>query len=184
LRFTAGGAEIGDTLDLPGNGGTVEVEASAESIFPIHTLQIVQEGRVVASTEEANGARRLQLKASLKVDRHTWLAARCAGPGYTALQHHDAWRRGIFAHTSPIYVSVGGEWWMFSKETAQYMLTLIAGGLDYVRHVAPHHPPGRVTHHHGQQDHLAYLERPFQQAREAIQQRMRRAGLTIPADIE
>jgi hypothetical protein len=177
LSFTAGGAHIGDTLNLPGNGGTVEVEAAAESIFPIHTLQIVREGRVVASTDDPKGARRLQLKASLKVDRHTWLAARCAGPGYTALQHHDAWRRGIFAHTSPIYVSVGGEWWMFSKDTAEYMLTLVDGGLNYVRDMAPQHPPGSVTHHHGQDDHLGYLERPFREAREAIRQRMRRAGL-------
>ena len=177
LRFTAGGARIGDTLNLPGIGGAVEVEATAESIFPIHTLQIVREGRVVASTEEAGGARRLHLKASLKLGRHTWLAARCGGPDYTAIPHHDAWRRGIFAHTSPIYVAVGGEWWMFSRETAQYMLTLIGGGLDYVRHVAPHHPPGSVTHHHGQHDHLGYLERPFHEAREAVRQRLNRAGL-------
>jgi IS605 OrfB family transposase len=36
LHFTVNGAEIGDTLRLPGNGGTIEVEATAESIFPIH----------------------------------------------------------------------------------------------------------------------------------------------------
>ena len=30
---------------LPGNGGTLHIEASAESILPIHTLQLVQQGR-------------------------------------------------------------------------------------------------------------------------------------------
>jgi len=177
LHFTVNGARVGDTLHLPGNGGTVEVEAWAESIHPIHTLQVVQQGRVVASTEDTNGARRLHLKTSLKVDKHTWLAARCGGPHYTAIPHHDGWRRGVFAHTSPIYVAVGGEWWLFDSDTAQYMLTLIEGGLAYIRHTAPHHPRGTVTHHHGEDDHLAYLERPFHEAAAAIHRRMHELGI-------
>ena len=56
------------------------------------------------------------------------------------------------------------------------MLTLIEGGLDYVRHTAARYPPGTVTHHHGQADHLAYLERPFHEAQEAIRERMRRGS--------
>jgi hypothetical protein len=177
LQFTVNGAQIGDTLRLTGNGGTVEVEATAESIFPIHTLEIVQQGRVVASTEEARGARRLHLRTSLKVDGHTWLAARCAGPSYTAVQHHDGWRRGLFAHTSPIYVACGGDWQLFDQDAAQYMLTLIDGTLQYMRHTAAHHPPGSATHHHGEEDHLAYLERPFHEAREAIHRRMHQLGI-------
>ena len=35
-----------DTVRMSGNGGTIEVEASARSILPIHTLQIVQQGQV------------------------------------------------------------------------------------------------------------------------------------------
>jgi hypothetical protein len=177
LRFTVNGRQIGDTISLPGNGGTVEVEAVAESIFPIHTLEIVQQGRVVASTEEARGALRLHLKASLRIDRHTWLAARCGGPGYTSIPHHDGWRRGIMAHTSPIYVAVGGEYQLFDLEGAHYMLTLIEGGLSYLRRVAPRPRPGTVTHHHGEEDHEAYLERPFLEAREAIHRRMHQLGL-------
>jgi hypothetical protein len=177
LQFTVNGARIGDTLSLPAGGGTVEVEATAESIFPIHTLEIVQQGRVVAATAEASGARRLHLRASLKVNGHTWLAARCAGPGYSAVQHHDGWQRGLFAHTSPTYVACGGEWDLFDASAAQYMLTLIDGTLAYIRHTAPHHPPGTVTHHHGEEDHLAYLERPFNEAREAIHRRMHQLGI-------
>jgi hypothetical protein len=177
LHFTINDAQIGDTLQLPAGGGTVEVEATAESIFPIHTLEIVQQGRVMASTEEANGAPRLHLKTSLKVNSHTWLAARCGGPGYTAIPHHDGWQRGIFAHTSPIYVAAGGDWRLFDQEAAQYMLTLIEGGLAYIRHTAAHYPAGTVTHHHGEADHLAYLERPFHEAHEAIHRRMDQLGI-------
>lgn len=37
-----------------------------------------------------------------------WLAARCGGPRYGLVPHHDCWQRGAFAHTSPIYIAVGG----------------------------------------------------------------------------
>jgi hypothetical protein len=177
LRFTVDGAQIGDTLQLPGNGGTVEVAADAESIIPMKTLEVVQQGRVVATASETESARRLSLKATLRVDGDTWLAARCGGPPDTPLRHHDVWGRGVFAHTSPIYVACGGEWSLYDPATAQYMLTLVEGTLAYVRHTAAHHPPGTVTHHHGEDDHLAYLERPFLQARDAIHRRMHEAGV-------
>jgi hypothetical protein len=178
IRFTVDGQPIGSTINLPGNGGTVEVEASAGSILPIHTLEVVQEGRVVASTEEKDGARRLHLKAKVVVNGHTWFAARCSGPGYVRpIPHNDGWGRGIMAHTSPIYVACGGEWWMFDAEGANYMLTLIEGGLSYIRRVSRQERRGSVTHHHGEDDHMAFLERPFQEAMEAIHKRMHRLGI-------
>ena len=57
LRFTVNGQPIGSTVRLTGNGGTVELEASAESILPIHTLQIVRQGRVVAHVATGLGNR-------------------------------------------------------------------------------------------------------------------------------
>ncbi len=178
IRLTVDGLPIGSTLHLPGAGGTVEVEASAESVIPIHTLEVVQEGRVVASTEDQKGARRLHLKAKVKVEKHAWLAARCGGPSYAkSVPHHDTWRRNVMAHTSPVYLAVGGEWWMFDAGAANYMLTLIDGSLSYIRRRSPQRPPESVTHHHGEADHMAYLERPFLEAREAIHRRMHQYGI-------
>lgn len=178
IRLTVDGQPIGSTINLPGNGGTVEVEASADSIFPIHTLQIVQAGDVVATVEESNGSHNMSIKAKLIVDKHSWIAARCGGPNYAqAIPHHDGWRRGIIAHTSPIYIAVGEEWWMFDAETANYMLTLIEGGLSYIQQSARHYESGTTTHHHGEDDHIAYLSRPFQEAREAIHRRMHKFGI-------
>jgi hypothetical protein len=177
LRFTVGGREIGDTLQLPRGGGSVEVEAVADSIFPLHTLQIVEQGRVVAEAIEARGARRLRVSTTLRVAGHTWLAARCGGPGYGLVPHHDVWRRGMFAHSSPIYVAVGEPWWMFNRDTAQYMLTLVEGGLTHIRERARFHAPGSITHHHGEADHQAFLERPFIEATQAIHRRMHELGI-------
>jgi hypothetical protein len=140
-------------------------------------LQIVQQGRVVASTEDAAGKRRLHLKGQLKIDGHTWLAARCGGPNYSAWQHHDGWQRGIFAHTSPVYVAVGGDWNLFDQGTAEYMLTLIEGNLAHINQHAAHYSADYVTHHHGEEDHIAYLERPFQEAIQAIHRRMHQFGI-------
>jgi hypothetical protein len=172
LRFSVDGVPIGGTLDLPGNGGTVEVTAEAESVLPIHTLEVVMNGQVIARTEEKTAAKRLSVRAQVKVEKHSWLVARCAGPGYGVLPHRDDWGRGILAHTSPVYVAVGGPWWRFELETANYLLTLIHGGMEYIRHRALQWRPEAVTHHHGREDHLTFLEEPFRQAIEAIHKRM------------
>ena len=178
ITFSVEGAQIGDTLTLPAGGGMVEVEAVADSIFPIHTLEIVQNGQVVAATEEPRGARRLSLRTKVAVDRNSWLAARCGGPRYHEMARFlDCWGRGMFAHTSPIYVAVGGPWQMFDPATAQYMLTLIDGSLAYMRHTAAHDPRDSVTHHHGEEDHMAFLERPFHEAAAAIHRRMHELGI-------
>lgn len=178
LDFTVEGARVGDTLQLPAGGGLVEVVARAQSNIPIHRLEIVQDGRVVESTTDAHGSRELTLRARVRVDGHSWLAARTGGPALAgSLPHHDVWQRGVFAHTSPVYVACGGEWTRFSPETAQYMLTLIDGTLTYIRNRSAQYRPGTVTHHHGESDHLAYLERPFQEAIAAIHRRMHALGL-------
>ena len=176
IHLSVDGHEVGDTVELPGPG-TVEVEMWAESTLPIHSLELVQEGRVVASAESISGTRRLSLNESVRVDGHTWLAARCGGPGYYGTEHLDVWKRGMFAHTSPIYVACGGEWTMFDEATAQYMLTMIEGDLTYIRETSGQHMNGNVTHHHGEDDHMAYLERPFIEAQKAIHDRMHKLGL-------
>lgn len=177
LRFTVDGQPMGSTLSLSRGGGTVEVEASARSIFPVHTLEIVQGGRIVASTEQEEGRKTLSLRATLKIDRSTWLCARCAGPGYTSISHHDSWRRGIMAHTSPVYIACGGGYDLFEPQTATYMLTLLDGSLQHIRSRAPQWRPGTVTHHHGEEDHQAFLERPFHEAVAAVHRKLHEHGI-------
>jgi len=177
ITLSVDGAKVGDTIALPQGGGTVDVEAIADSIFPIHILQLVQHGRIVAEEKAPQGTRHLKLKATVKLDATTWFAARCGGPTFGAVQHHDVWRRGCFAHTSPVYVSVGEGWRLFDEGAARYMLTLIEGSLGYIRNAALHYPPGSVTHHHGENDHQAYLERPFHEAIAVLHQRMHDYGV-------
>jgi hypothetical protein len=176
LRLRVEGFDIGDTVSLPRGGGSVEVEAVAESAAPIHTLQLVTGGRVVAEATDPRGTRRLALRERIPVTQSGWIAARAGGPTYyDARRAHDTWQRAIFAHTSPIYVACGeGPWSSEDPATLEYMTTRIAGMLRYIREVAPIADTG--GHPHGEPDHRAYLERPFHEALAAIAERRARSG--------
>ena len=172
LSFSVDGGEIGDTVSVR-RGGHVEITATADSIFPLHTLEIVQHGRVIASATDAAGARHLELHDRFRVDGDTWLAARASGPGYfSSTPHRDGWGRGIFAHTSPIYLTTGSEYQVFDRAVAEYMLTMVEGSMRYITEVSAQHAPGTVTHHHAESDHGEYLLRPFRQAEDAIRARL------------
>jgi hypothetical protein len=165
------GHAIGDTVAISGPG-TVSVSASVQSIFPVWTLEIVQNGRVVASTAENDGARALQVSTDLRVDGDSWLAARCGGPDhFDGLAHRDVWQRRVFAHTSPVYVTTGDAWRMFDEEHAAYMQAVIEGSLAYIRERSTQHRTDLVSHHHGEADHIRYLERPFLEALELVRGR-------------
>ena len=49
--------------------------------------------------------------------------------------------------------------------------------MQYVRNASRQLPAGSATHHHGEEDHMAYLERPFQQGIEAIHKRIHKLGI-------
>jgi hypothetical protein len=130
-------------------------------------------GEVVARTMDERGARTLELRERIAVDRHSWIAARCGGSEYfEPLRHHDLRERGIFAHTSPMYVGVGGAWTMFDAERARPLLQVLHGGIRHIREQAAHWPADRVTHPHGRTDHLEYLEQPFLEAIDRLEARL------------
>ena len=173
LSLRVEGALPGDTVRVAG-GGTVEVEADTQSILPVHRLELVHNGRVVASSEDPKGTKRLRLAAKVTVERDGWLAARVGGPGYYEfMAHEDAWHRGLMAHTSPVYLACSDTYHLFSEQTARYMLTLVEGTLQYVREMSAQYPPGTVTHHHGDHDHIAHLSRPFLEAKSVLDERLR-----------
>jgi hypothetical protein len=175
LRATVDGHPIGSTIELPGNGGEIEVEAWAESTLPFESLEVVVNGEVVAGREKPSGVRKISLHEKVKLDHHSWIAVRCGGaPYFESASHHDFYRRRILAHTSPFYVAVGGPWSMFDPEIAREFKAIVGGGIDYIRGRTLQWRPGSVTHHHGRSDHLAYLEEPFHEAIRRLEERTRK----------
>ena len=178
IHLTVDGCEVGDTVELS-SPGSVEVSAWAESVVPMSRLEIIQEGRVVASSQVDKPTRKLNLNETIKIDGNSWLAARAGGPGYySGYRYYDVWERGIFSHTSPVYVSVGGPWSMFDEATAKYMLTLMHGSLTYIDNSSRQHSHRHVTHHHGEDDHIGYLKRPINEAIDAVHRRMHEHGIS------
>ena len=68
---------------------------------------------------------------------------------------------------------------MFSEETARYMLTLIEGSISYIRETSTQHTHGGITHDHGQDDHIAYLEKPLHEAQAAVHLPAQRLGFSL-----
>jgi hypothetical protein len=167
LTLSADGREPGDTVELSGPG-TVSVQAAVRSIFPLRSLEVVRNGEVVMRAE-ANGGRQAQISGELRIDGNSWIACRAFGVDY----HLDEWSRRVFAHTSPVYVACGGEWTMTDPEGIRYIRTLVEGAREYVRHTATRRSDQFTTHHHGEANHLAWLERPFTEALRALEERSR-----------
>jgi hypothetical protein len=123
LLFQADGHVPGDEIHFRTGGGEVEVQAHATCFYPFHRLEVIFNGRVVATREAPEGKREIILKERVRVPGAGWLAARCSSR-LSASGHGLV--RGLVAHTSPVYVVVAGQE-LFSPAAAAYFLTLIEG---------------------------------------------------------
>ena len=128
IDMAVDGLPIGETISLPNTGGTVEVDARAESVWPMGRIEIVHNGRVVADRSAASGAKTLRVSAKIKTTGPGWIAARCVGR-----ENHPA--SFIAAHTSPVYLTCGRKR-LFDGPAAQHMLSLVTGGIEYLQTIA------------------------------------------------
>ncbi|PYV24915.1 MAG: hypothetical protein DMG27_11670 [Acidobacteria bacterium] len=140
LLFQADGHAPGQEINLGAGGGTIEVHASAQSFVPFHRLEIVLNGRVVASRDAASGTREMTLTEKIHVPGPGWLAARCS----SQLGPVTSWEFMVQAHTSPVYLIVPRQE-LFSPATAAYMLALIDGSQVFVENLAIRPDPERLA---------------------------------------
>jgi hypothetical protein len=110
--------EPGGVIEVKGRG-QLEVHAMAESVYPLGEIEIVQNGRVVASGSNP-------LRAKVPVKGAGWIAARCSSQ-----KRLSYGMRNIGAHTSPVYLTEDGKG-CFSIPAAEYMLRLIEGAVLWV----------------------------------------------------
>jgi hypothetical protein len=158
LLFQADGHAPGEEITFRTGGGKVEVRAQVRSTIPIHRLEVVLNGSVVASREDSAGARKMTLRETVQISGPDWLAARCA----SWLQSAGA---RIAAHTSPVYLVVPGQE-PFSVLAAAYMLTLIDGAETWAKNLATRPDPERY----------ARALKVFTDARERLHRRLHQHG--------
>jgi hypothetical protein len=162
LLFQAEGHAPGDEIILSAGGGTVEVQASARSFVPFHRLEIVLNGRVVASREELMETREMTLKEKIRAPGPGWLAARCS----SRLGPVTRWEFKVQAHTSPVYLVVPGQE-LFSPQAAAYMLTLIEGSETWVNNLAT---PSDA-------EEMERIRQTYREARQRLHRKMHEHGV-------
>jgi hypothetical protein len=96
LDFAVQGRESGAVIRWEGDG--IEAEGVAKAVFhrPIQKIEIVANGRVVAS-REGGRATEISLPFKLPLKESTWLAARVEG-------EHLEGEPEIWAHANPVYL--------------------------------------------------------------------------------
>ncbi len=119
---TETGQKPGDTIELKADDDPVSVELTILSDQPLTTAEVMLNGEVVHAFEVA-GKSEFSGTTEIDVRKGSWLAARCtARDDLLSDQELSVYRSGDdehrfrqrpsrlrFAHTSPIYLSVGGQ---------------------------------------------------------------------------
>ncbi len=104
------GQPIGSTLAVA-RGAKLKLHASANSRLPVEVIEIIQDGAVVARSENRERSIDFDLETEISVDGSSWIAARSWSSQTIPVQKLAvAGFDGIpvMAHTSPIYLDVDG----------------------------------------------------------------------------
>jgi hypothetical protein len=162
LFFHADGRMPGEEITLGPGGGSVEVQAEATCFIPLHRLEIVRNGHVVASHEEGDGARTMTLRDKLQVDGPGWLAARCISN--TGLLTSSGFR--LLAHTSPVYTRSPGQD-LLTEPGETFLMTLIEGAQTWMETLATRPDLERLNR----------IRKMLAEAKSRLHQRMHQHGI-------
>jgi hypothetical protein len=157
LSLNVEGQMPGGEIRMGAGGGTVNVRATATSNAPINALQIVLNGKVVAEERSDSGTHYAAINEHLEIDGSGWIAARAL----SSHKAHHVWPVHFNAHTTPVYV-VANRDELFDNPTAQYLITVMEGGLTWLDTLAIPATPER---------HAA-VRGVFEEAIEAVKKRM------------
>jgi hypothetical protein len=91
----------GDEIKLTSTG-ELTVRATVQTQTPLDSVDLIVNGRSVHS-EPVMGKSTIEIKRKLSLQESSWIAVRALGPSHRLILN-DA---GAFAHTSPVYVTVG-----------------------------------------------------------------------------
>jgi len=103
LRFDVDGAAPGDALESPGPW-TVRVRGSAESNVPMESVDLIVNGETVRRISVPPGGLSVAFDESVTLSRSGWVGVRVRGPAHRLVTAD----REVYAHTSPVYVTIGG----------------------------------------------------------------------------
>ena len=122
----AAGKGMGEELAVS-RGDVVTVRATARSLFTMHGLEIVQNGRIVHRIDATGDLKSIDAELEIPIEGSGWIAARVLGP-----PQHGAMDSYLFAHTNPVFVIADGEP-IRSRDDAAFFVRWIDQVLDELR---------------------------------------------------
>jgi hypothetical protein len=132
LSFVAGGRALGETIAME-RGATVPFRVEVHSRDPVERLEVVLNGAIVATRENRERRRDLVLEGTTVVTTSSWIAARALSsqllPYQGGMQESGI---PVLAHTSPIYIAVGGQP-RRSPDDAAYLLRWVDEAIAWAR---------------------------------------------------
>lgn len=104
LDLKVGGKDIGEIVRL-GAAGDVAVEGRATGRVDFETLELVQNGKIVSAvrTEPSRNHYVASIRQKVRIESSAWLALRISSG------KSNEYGRRLFAHTSAVYLEVGGK---------------------------------------------------------------------------
>ncbi len=127
LFLTVGEQESGGTVQVS-PGSALPTKVTWESYWPLHSLDVILNGSVIAHREFPEGSRSGTWEVECVAEGDGWIAVRCAS------RQRDSFDQPIFAHTNPVYVSTGGVTGDARHSSAEFLLGTIDDSLDWISH--------------------------------------------------
>jgi hypothetical protein len=100
VEFDADGHAPGETVRVA-SGASLRVRGRVTSQYPLDSLQVILDGKVVAETKLAGDRLSGAIEQLVPIDRSGWLALRATGP-----RHPEQPQSTLLGHTGPLYIEV------------------------------------------------------------------------------
>jgi hypothetical protein len=123
IGFTVNGKLPGDQVSVPSSGATLSYSAFMRSQIPMDALEVVWNGKVIATHLLTDTKRFADVEGRLKVKGPGWLVLRAV----SKTAHPDLLDLYPFATTNPIYIETPEQTHFTSKESASWFLPWING---------------------------------------------------------
>jgi TolB protein len=115
VNFQLGGEMVGEELKFTSPPTAVPFTAKMRSIVPVDHLEVVCNGKVVRDLKLSSTRDSADVGGTLPLNESGW----CVLRAWSEKDEYPVMDKYVYATTSPIYVTVGGER-AYSKEDAEY----------------------------------------------------------------
>jgi hypothetical protein len=122
LTFSVNGKPMGSVIDVPaGQPFRARLEAEVVSRVPFDKVELIQNGKVIATKDIAPQTSPFQVREEVEVSQSSWFAVRVSGPPARGVVSPGGVPR---AHSAAIYVNIGGRPTML-KDDVELMLAWV-----------------------------------------------------------